>query len=106
MEYYANQYGSLIQTFSKSPAGRFYEWLHKKKTTWVSGKEWSDNHFACEKFSIRTSLVQHVTEYAKETNNPNPGFAYCQKLINYCHLHLDESNYEKYMRGKIEKDAY
>lgn len=107
MNYYASQYIQMKQTFSKSPAGRFYEWLCKNKTTWVTDKEWSKwVEYSCQCFQLRIELVKHVTEYAKETDNPNPGVAYCQKLINYCHLHLDEENYIKYLEAKIEKDAY
>lgn len=118
MNYYASQYVLLKQTFSKCPAGRFYEWLHKNKTTWVQEKNWekgaagafkqpnnSSYYYTSRMQILRAGLIKFVTEYAKDTNNPNPGFPYCCKLINYCHLHLDEDSYQTYIYHKQEKDA-
>ena len=115
MDYYASQYILVKQTFSKCPAGRFYEWLNKNKTTWIQEKNWekggissppNSSYYYTKRMQIlRAGLVKFVTEYAKETNNPNPGFPYCCKLINYCHLHLDEDSYQTYIYQKQEKDA-
>lgn len=94
MEYYSAIYKKMSQSFSKSPAGRFYEWYIKHH--YISKNNSTD---------IRVELVKHVSSYAIETDNPNPGRAYYIKLIDYTHLHLDEMSYNAYMERKILADS-
>lgn len=101
MSYYYEIYKKMSESYSKCPAGQFYEWLNHHYPASISTKFKQPSSY---KHCIRTELVKFVTEYSLKTDNPNPGVPYYIKLINYAHIRLDQDSFNTYMENKIRYD--
>lgn len=104
MEFYADIYRAQKEVFSKCPAGRFYQWLIQDRYEALQKiKTTSSKNFLLRK-NLRTDLIHLVSEYALETDNPNPSTAYFIKFINYVHIRIDTFSFNQYMEEQIIKN--
>lgn len=109
-EYLYQEYLKMHTTFSKTPAGQFYDYYLKSGGVKI-GKGLGEVDIEMQGFEgndgildLRDKIGEIAIQYALETDNPNPGFQYLLKLINYVHLRVEKNSFQQYIRNKLHKD--
>lgn len=109
--YYKTEYEKMNTKFSKSPAGQFYDYYLKTGGVKIgTGLDEVDIDAPYHGFDLagpillRDRISDIAIQYALETDNPNPGFPYLLKLINYVHLRVHKSSFAEYISNKLRKD--
>jgi len=106
MEHYANQFDQMKTSFSKSPAGQFYDYFCKRGGKSLVGDDlhqYSLSADAVETLALRDAISEEACEWALETDNPNPGIPLILKLVNYTHLKLSKHSYKEYIKAQLHK---
>lgn len=116
INHYADEFEKMKTLFSSSPAGKFYEFFMKHGGVKI-GDELDEIDMDGTNLSaagnqvykdnvtlLRGKIAEIAIEYALETDNPNPGFQYLKKLIDYTHLRIHQPSYQNYILAKLNRD--
>ena len=119
INHYADEFDKMKTLFSSSPAGKFYEFFMRHGGVKI-GNELDEidmdgtlssghtNHhhptYADNVTLLRGKIAEIAIEYALETDNPNPGFMYLKKLVDYTHLRVHQPSFQNYILAKLNRD--
>lgn len=101
---YHNMYNKQKQTFSKSPAGQFYEYFVKGGYLQTINLESCTIGFNTHLYSdLRDQIAYVACDYALLKDNPNPGIQYIIKLVNYVHLKVHPDSFKAYIKDQLHR---